>query len=215
MTGAAAVGERNMPRKTDVPGKIISAAFRLSEDRGWRYVTVAEIAKEAKISLAELYDIYPSKGAILRGFARRIDEQMLAGAAQTDASEAPRDRLFDVIMRRFDAMAPYKPQLAGVIRDSVAGRPLAGLCAGARLLRSMAWTLEAAGISSAGPVGRLRAKALAVIYLSTLRAWFADDSEDMAHTMAVLDRALRRAETVAEALAGGRRRRSEGREQSA
>ena len=57
--------------------------------------------------------------------------------------------------------------------------------------------LEASGIGAGGPVGRLKAKGLAAIYLVTLRAWLHDDTPDMARTMAVLDRSLRRAEGVA------------------
>ena len=42
--------------------------------------------------------------------------------------------------------------------------------------------------------GIIRVKGLAAIYLSVLRVWLNDDSEDMAQTMSALDRALRRAE---------------------
>jgi hypothetical protein len=65
-----------------------------------------------------------------------------------------------------------------------------------RLDRASAAMLEAAGISAHGLVGCTRAQGLKAIYLATLRTWLRDDSEDMAQTMAALDRALRQAERL-------------------
>ena len=90
-----------------------------------------------------------------------------------------------------------------IVRDALCN-PLAALCHGPQLLASMAWMLEAAGLSSAGPAGMLRTKGLALIYLATLRAWLGDDSADKARSMAVLDRSLSRAETVASVLCPGK-----------
>jgi hypothetical protein len=57
----------------------------------------------------------------------------------------------------------------------------------------MAWTLEASGIATGGLRGVLRIKALAALYLATMRTWLADESADNAATMAALDRNLKRA----------------------
>ncbi|MEE8226604.1 MAG: TetR family transcriptional regulator, partial [Kiloniellales bacterium] len=71
------------------------------------------------------------------------------------------------------------------------------LMAGApRFLHSMAWMVEAAGLSSAGLSGAVRTEGLALVYLNALRVWLADDTEDMAETMAALDWGLRQAETL-------------------
>jgi hypothetical protein len=35
---------------------------------------------------------------------------------------SPHDRLFELLMRRFDALRPYRPALRAIIRDSV-GEP--------------------------------------------------------------------------------------------
>ena len=56
-----------------------------------------------------------------------------------------------------------------------------------QLLRSMSLMLESAGISSTGLIGLLRTKALAAIYLATMRDWLRDDTTDKAKTMAALD----------------------------
>jgi len=55
---------------------------------------------------------------------------------------------------------------------------------------SMGWMLEAAGVSSAGLAGKARRKILALVYISVLLVFLSDKSEDLAKTMAALDRRL-------------------------
>jgi Bacterial regulatory proteins, tetR family. len=99
-------------------GKIVAAALRLAERQGWRDTGLDEIAAEAGISLAELRRDFQSKGQILAAFTRMVDDAVLAGLKPADANASPRDRLFDVIMSRFDAMMPYKGGL-----KRIGGRP--------------------------------------------------------------------------------------------
>ncbi|MCP4329739.1 MAG: TetR family transcriptional regulator [Alphaproteobacteria bacterium] len=185
--------------------RAIGAAMVLAETQGWSRVTLADIADEAGMSLAEIYVVFPSKAAILAGLSHHIDEIVLASDSGDLASESARDRLFDVLMRRLDALDAYKPALANVLRDCCTD-PVSLACAGCGVRRSMAWMLEAAGLSSAGLRGRLRVKGLSVLWLLTLRTWFRDDSPDMAKTMAVLDRNLGRVDA---AIGRCRRRRSD------
>lgn len=172
--------------------RLVDAALSLTARQGWRDTGMGEIAAEAGLPLAEAYAACPSKLAVLAVFHRRIDRAALAGGA-ADSDEPPRDRLFDVLMRRFDALRPHKAALRVILRDGV-GDPLALLGLPA-LLQSMGWMLEAAGISAAGWRGRLRANLLAGLYLSVLRVFLRDDSADLTQTMAALDRRLRRAES--------------------
>jgi AcrR family transcriptional regulator len=167
--------------------RLVDAALRLAERQGWRRTGLAEIAAEAGLSLAEAYAACPSKPAILAEFHRRIDRAALAEAG--DAAEPTRDRLFDLLMRRFDALAPHRGALRAILRDSL-GDP-AALLAVPALLCSMGWMLEAAGVSAAGWQGRLRTQVLAGAYLAVFRAFLEDDSADLARTMAALDRRLR------------------------
>ena len=171
---------------------VIEAALRLAAERGWADLALADIAAAAELPLADLYASYPSKTAILVALSRQVDRQVLAGL-EPGTDESTRDRLFDLIMKRFDALAPHRDGLSAVARDG--GRdPLAALCGLGQLARSMALMLEAAGVSSSGLAGMLRTKGLGAIYLATIRDWFRDDSADKARTMAALDARLRRAE---------------------
>ncbi len=183
--------------------RILDAALGLAARRGWRRTGLADIATEAGIGLDRLRSQFASKPAIVNGLIRRTDERVLAlGAAEGSSA---RDRLFDVLMRRFDALHSDRSGIAAILRD-VCLDPMAAMCHAPRLMASMAWMLEAAGLDSSGPVGLLRVKGLAAVHLWALRAWLGDDSRDLAKTMAALDRGLRQAEALAGLLAKGRAR---------
>lgn len=176
---------------------ILAAALRLTVEQGWSATSLRDIARAAGLSLAELYRRYPSKSALLAGFLRRIDAEMLAGEDEEDAAETelPRDRLFDVIMRRFDALAPHK-EAVRVIHADLARDPAALAANRWANLRTLGWMMEAAGLASSGLRGAIRLRALGLVYARVLRVWLDDDAADLARTMAELDRRLRRAEGV-------------------
>ena len=185
-----------MVKKADIPDHVIDTALALAAERGWRDLTLADIAEAAKLPLSKLHPVYPSKAAILRGFTRRIDAAVLA-AEESGAGEGnAHDRLFDALMRRFDALKPHREALGNIVCDE-ARDPLAALGGLCRLERSMACMLEAARLSSGGLRGLIRTKALGLTYLATLRVFFRDDSPDLAATMAALDRNLSRLDRLA------------------
>ncbi len=183
-------------RPSTIPARILNAAMKLAAERRWGDVTLEDIATQAKLSLAQIHKTYPSKASMLAARMEKIDAEVLGGLDRSAKSEPPRDRLLDALMRRFDALAPDKQAIGSILRDLKCD-PLSALGAAPGLLNSMAWTLEAAGIGSAGLGGRLRVKGLAVIYLSALRVWLGDDSPDLDTTLAHLDRRLRQAERLA------------------
>lgn len=185
--------------------RLIDAALRLAAERPWDEVTLGAIAEEARLPLAVLYAEFGSRGAILAAFARRIDAAVLSeDDAEALADSPPRDRLFEVLMRRFEALQPHRAAVASILSDRLR-RPGAGLAALPQLGRSMAWMLVAAGIPTDGWRGLLRIKGLSALWLATLRVWLQDDSEDMAKTMAALDRNLQRAESLLQRLPRRRR----------
>jgi AcrR family transcriptional regulator len=180
---------RTAPAASD-SDRIIDAALACIARQGWRRLSLADIAAEAGLPVLGVYRLYASKPAILCAFFRRIDEAVLAAPLDSEPDERPRDRVFDLLMRRFDALTPYRAALE-VLGRELPTDPLAVLAAGAGLLRSMRWMLEAAGISGEGVGGVLAVKLTAAAYLATLRVWLRDESPDLAPTMAALDRRLR------------------------
>ncbi|MSP68184.1 MAG: TetR family transcriptional regulator [Alphaproteobacteria bacterium] len=183
-----------MARKADVSTRVIQAAMARAAAGGWHGLGLAAIATAARVPLAEVYEHFPSKTAILAAIMGRADAAVLAEGT-APGEEPARDRLFDVMMRRFDALGPYRKGLAAVARD-LPRDPLTVLCLKPRLLRSMAWMLEVAGIGTGGIAGCLRVGGLAAIHADVMRTWLKDDSEDKAETMAALDRRLRQAERL-------------------
>lgn len=204
--GAKASGGKSSGAGAGLAAKVIDTAFALALERGWRDLSLAEIAEAAGEPLSKVYPVFPSKLAILEGFADRVDAEMLSEEGEGLDSPA-RDRLFDMLMRRFDTLQPHREAL-GVILQGQLQDPLATCCGLGRLARSMAATLEAAGFSTTGCRGVLRVKGLSAIYLSTLRVWLRDDSEDMAKTMAHLDKQLARVDGFIGRLKSARPRRA-------
>jgi AcrR family transcriptional regulator len=173
--------------------RIIDATFAVVPTQGWRRLSLAAIAEAAELPILRVYRVFPSKQAILGGLHRRIDEIVLADPSPAEPDERPRDRLFDLLMRRFDALQPYKPAL-DVLRRELPGEPMTVLCAGVLLLRSMRWMLEAVDIPTGGIRGSVAINLAAAAYLSAMRVWQRDDTPDLAPTMAALDARLRRIE---------------------
>ena len=177
------------------PDRVLDAALKLASGMRWRDISMEMIAEESGASLGRVYELFPSRMALLNAFIRRTDNAVLAGHDFGDASEPVRERLLDVIMRRLDALASYKDAVASITRDL--GRdPGALLCAGPAFMNSMAWSLEAAGVSASGLPGIVRTKGLAAIYLSAIRVWLRDDTQDQSETMAYIDKNLKRAESA-------------------
>ena len=182
-----------MPKKPDLTDRLIDAALRLAVERGWREVTLAEIARAAGASLAETYRVLPSRSAVLDAFTRRIDAEVLSADAVEEDSERPRDRIFDVLMRRFDALQRHRQAVASILGDSMRD-PFAMAASTPQFLRSMRWMGEAAGLQMDGIGGAMRTKAIALAWASALRTWLEDETPDLSRTMASLDQRLRWAE---------------------
>ena len=196
-----------MPRKAasgagkrrDARQAMIESALTLAADRGWARVGLGDIAEAAEVSLADLRAEFPSKSAIVAAYAADIDRAVLAARDPEMAGRPATERLFDVLMKRFDLLGAHKDGVGAIIR-SCPPDPEAILCGPVALRRSMRWMLEAADLSSAGLRGGVRVKALCALYLSMLPVWLRDDSEDMARTMAVLDRRLKRLDGLTRSL---------------
>jgi AcrR family transcriptional regulator len=179
----------------DAADLIADVAIRLAAANGWRSLSLAEIAGEAGLPLSDLARHYRDRPAILDGFERMIDRRMLAGVVAGDIGDAPRDRLFDVIMERLDALLPYRDGLRRIARE-IPLDPSTGLVLACALPRSVAWMYAGARIAIGGPTMPIRIAALAGAYLVTLRTWLDDESADLAKTMAILDRQLDRAKRL-------------------
>ena len=170
-------------------GRIADAALALAAERPWRDVTLRDIAERAGLGLAGLREHAATKGDVIALIARAIDDQVVENAPRPVVGEGKRDALFEVVMARFDALTPYKAAVRSIIAD--ASTEPAAIRA---MLASQGWMLQAAGIDSGGIDGGVRVAGMTSVYASVLRTWLDDDDPGLAHTMAALDRRLRRGE---------------------
>ena len=177
----------------DFDNALIGAAFDLAAREGWSSVSVAAAARSADLPLDRARARFPNRTAILMKFGRHADELALSDVPDSGSN---RERIFDVVMRRFDALQEHRDGVLALLR-ALPFDPGTALLLGAATRGSMGWMLEAAGIPALGLRGRIMAQGLVAVWLYTLRAWTTDESPDLSGTMAALDRALSRAEQFA------------------
>ena len=170
-------------------GRILAAALACAAQKSWAEVALLDIAEAAKLSLSDLRAEFTSKTDIIAALLRAVDDEVLKRSAKRSEGQEKRDALFDIIMTRFDVLAPHKPALKSIHASGPADFLLAG-----PFLSSQHWMLQAAGIGTEGTTGALRVAGLGLTYASVFRVWLEDDDPGFARTMAALDRRLRRGE---------------------
>lgn len=171
--------------------KIIAAFLTLLADKPIERIGFAEIAEASGVSLAQLRGEFPSTLAILAAHMKSIDRAVLSEDFGDVEEEPARERLFDVLMRRIEILAPHREAARSLMRSARRNPPLA-LALNGLAVRSQQWMLTAAGIGASGPRGMIRAQGLAALFCGVLRTWIHDDDPGLARTMAALDRALAR-----------------------
>ena len=190
---------RPAPRNTPAlppPGgtdreKIVTAFMALLAEKRFEAIGFGEIAARSGLPLANCRAEFGSTLAILAAHMKELDRKVLAGASGDMAEEPPRERLFDVLMRRIEAMAPHREAIRSLMKSTQCNPGLA-FALNALAVRSQSWMLTAADIDAAGPRGMIRAQGLAMLFASVLRTWVDDEDEGLARTLAALDRALAR-----------------------
>ena len=156
-------------------------------------MTLVKLADHAARPVSDFYgaSIGEAVDCVEEAFDRAIGDNLDA----LDPGQSVRDRLFELMMRRFEAMEPHRAAVLamehGVDRD-----PTLMAATHQRNVRCARWVLALAGLEADGMTGQARAQGLGVIIGQARAAWRGDDAGDFAKTMASLDRNLRRAEEM-------------------
>ena len=132
--------------------KAVRAALELAQQRDWGDITLGDIARQAGLDLADLRREFACKSDILRAFQAEVDAEVLAKAKQAGPDGSVRDRLFDIIMTRFEVMGPYKPALKR-IACYLRCRPGEASLIACSTLASQYWMLAGAGAKLGGARG--------------------------------------------------------------
>lgn len=181
------------PRGTTDRDKTIDALMALLAEQSFEQIGLAEVAGRAGLKLSQLRAEFGSTLAILGAHIKDIDRAVLSGGDADMEDESPREKLFDVLMRRLEALAPYKDAVRSLMR-SARRNPGLALALNAMAARSQHWMLEAAGIGASGPRGALRAQGASLMFARVLGVWLDDDEPSLDRTMAALGRGLASAE---------------------
>lgn len=195
----AAKAKAAPPRGNTPRDKAIGALMTLLAEQSFEDIGLAEVAGRAGLSLSDLRAEFGSTLEIFAAHMKSIDRAVLAGGADM-ADETPRDKLFDVLMRRLETLEDDKDAVRSLMRSARRNPGLAFALNGLAV-RSQRWMLTAAGIDSAGPRGALRAQGAALMFARVIAVWL-DDDESLDRTMAALDRGLNSAERWAGFLDG-------------
>ena len=169
------------------------SALTLAMRRPWKECSLTLFAAEASRPVSDFYgaSLGEAVDCVEEAFDRAIGDDLEA----LDPGQSVRDRLFDLIMRRFEAMEQYRVAVLameqGQDRD-----PTLLAAAHQRHVRCARWVLVLAGLEADGMTGQARAQGLGVIIGQARAAWRGDEDGDFAKTMASLDKNLRRAEEM-------------------
>lgn len=180
---------------SDTRARIVDAVRLTLEDGGLRALHLPELARRTGLDRAALHAVVPSPQAALRLALKHIDDQVLA-EGRADEADPARDRLFEIMMRRYDALVPWRGALRRMMR-SLPPDPFSAIDLALAVERSMAAMLEAAGISASGLAGALRVRGLCLVHGDVLCQFIEDDTADLAATMKALDTRLKQVERFA------------------
>ena len=174
--------------------KAVEALMALLAEKPFEQIGLAEVAERAGLKLSELRAEFGSTLAMLAAHIREVDRKVLdAGDLKMDEEDPPRERLFEVLMRRLEVLAPYKEAVRSLMR-SASRNPGLALALNTMGVRAQTWMLTAAGIGTNGPRGALRAQGAALMFARVASVWVDDDEPGLDRTLAALDRGLASAE---------------------
>ncbi|MFY8115021.1 MAG: TetR/AcrR family transcriptional regulator, partial [Rhabdaerophilum sp.] len=131
--------------------RVVDALMALAAEREWADIPLEAIAEEAGLGLADLRDLFPSKGAMLGGFVRRIDRLTLEGTPADLIDQPARERVLDLMLRRFDALRPWRHALRSIHRAFQGDVP-GMLALNQQALNSWRYLLASVGIETEGPM---------------------------------------------------------------
>jgi hypothetical protein len=122
---------------------LLTAAFALGAEQGWRHVTPAAAARHAGLDLAAARK-YPATHHLLAKFGHFADRHAITGAL---TEGHPKDRLFDILLRRFDFLQTHRAGVLALTRHLATHPELTAYLA-KETVESMGWMLAATALAS-------------------------------------------------------------------
>jgi AcrR family transcriptional regulator len=174
--------------KATTDTKLADAALTLLAKKPWRDLTLAEVAKAAKVPLSSL-QFLGGKAALVGLILQRFGAETTSRYVPEEAATA-KDRVLEAAMTWFEINAQRKPAIRSLY-DGLKFDPLTLIAQRDVFASAAAWLLTVARADT-GPATQLRALGFAAIMARAIPVWLTDDA-DMAKTMSRLDGDLSRA----------------------
>lgn len=182
--------------------RILDAALRLAELRGWDALQLHETARELGIPLTAVHRHFRQKDDLVEAWFDRADRAMLALAETPGwAALQPRERLAQAIEAWLGALGPHRRLTRSMLGYKLHPEHVHLQARGlARISRTVQWIREVALLPATGLRREIEEAALTGIYLATFARWLGDDSVGYAATRRFLQRRLDWAERAASGL---------------
>ncbi len=197
------VAERDRSGKARAPShkikdpgpRIVDTAVDLAEESGWGGVRLHNVANRLKISPAELQTHYRDLDAVADAWFARAMDTMLAPPPRKFSAEPAEARLFLLLMRWFDALAPHRKVTGQMLREKLyPSHPHHWVPMIFNLSRTIQWLRDAAALDAEGRRRQIEEVGLTALFLATLTVWLNDETRDQERTRAFLRRRLARAD---------------------
>lgn len=168
------------------------AALTLCAEQAWHEISLSSLCQKSGVTLSACAQAGITLFMVASHLDHKLDQAMLEAATDLEADAPSRDRLFDVVMARFDAMQDNRAAWVSILTSDTQ-EPAAALARATRRLRTSAWALEAVGVSTTSLKAAARVMGLARRLRQVEGFWLKDDA-DLSKTMAGLDQSLRESE---------------------
>ena len=192
------MAERNTTDQAPtIRDKLIDATLMAVTDGGWRATHIKDVIEAAGVSEALFYREFDGLISVMVAASRRLNAAMVDAVADFEEEDSTREKLFALIMARFDAAMPWRAAIDDLARSAPTD-PVLAAAAGQALMTMASRAMSLAGITVSGPLGFARVNAFMLsVILPAARIWLKDDSADLSKTMTGLNELLERAEWVA------------------
>lgn len=158
------------------------------------------ILDEMNVNAKDLPYPLKTKEDVLILFEEHITDQLLEVSNDLfDGSENAKEKLFELLMERFDLMEPYKDGLHEIFK-SLPANPIL-ILKSLPSFKDMAFTmLDLADADMSFPLSEMKIIGFTYVYLRSVKNWFEDDTVDQGKTMAAIDKHLTFAESITKTL---------------
>lgn len=173
--------------------RIIDAALAVAgEDAGgWYDLRLHLVARRLGVPLSAVLDRFRDADAIADAWFARALRAMVREPEPGFDALPPSARVHAVLMRWFDAQAPHRRAVRGMVGAKLhPSHPHHWLPMVFSLSRLIHWALEAARLDARGLPRQAEEVGLTLVFLSALRVWVGDASPGQRRTRAFLRRNL-------------------------